>query len=44
MVTPSDFVGFFSKRDPESHKGTFGKCLCENGSLGMAGSSVLSMR
>ena len=44
MVNPSDFVGFFSKRDPESHKGTFGKCLCDTGSLGMAGAAVLSMR
>ncbi|MCI8496759.1 MAG: NAD(P)H-hydrate dehydratase [Clostridiales bacterium] len=30
------------KRDPQSHKGTFGKLLCICGSVGMTGAAVLS--
>ena len=36
--------GFYPKRDPLGHKGTFGKVLCIAGCADMAGASILNAR
>lgn len=44
MIKDGEFAEFFGPRDPEGHKGSFGKCVCAVGSMGMAGAAVLSAK
>ncbi len=42
MVTPWEVGGWLPKRNPEGHKGTFGKVFLLAGSLGMTGAAALA--
>ncbi len=44
MINENDFSKYLKKRNLNSHKGTFGKCLCVVGSYGMAGAAILSLK
>ncbi len=44
IISPDEFKKYFKPRDPDSHKGTFGRALCIAGSFGMAGAAILSAR
>lgn len=44
LVTPQDLAGILPRRDPRSHKGTFGHVLVVAGSSGKAGAAVLATR
>lgn len=43
-VTPGDLRPLFPKRDPEGHKGTYGRLLMICGSVGMAGACMMAAR
>ncbi len=42
LVTPQQIVGWLPQRDPQGHKGTFGRVFLLAGSLGMTGAAVLA--
>ncbi len=43
-LTEADIAACFTKREPDSHKGTYGHLLAVCGSVGMAGAAILSAR
>lgn len=43
-VTLQSLYPLFPKRDPESHKGTYGRLLMVCGSIGMAGACIMAAR
>ncbi|NLO90032.1 MAG: NAD(P)H-hydrate dehydratase [Clostridia bacterium] len=42
LITRGMCEGFFEKRDPESHKGTFGRVIVIGGSEGMSGAAAMA--
>jgi len=42
LVTPREVLNWLSKRNPEGHKGTFGKVFLLGGSLGMTGAAAMA--
>lgn len=42
LVTPREILSWLPQRDPEGHKGTFGKVFLLAGSLGMTGAATLA--